>query len=360
MGGRKIMDKKKKIKIAVLMGGHSAERDVSLATGAGVIKGLSDAGFNAIGIDTALGANQLSENKIKELARIEENPPSTTELSDLDVSATIQTVSSPDHLKNVDMVFIALHGGIGENGTIQALLDMVGIPYTGSGVLASAAAMDKVTAKRIVSAAGIPTPDYFIKRSGDITDIEDLANTINDTIGFPVVIKPNDQGSSVGLNIAWSTAELSEFVDIAKGYSEIILFEKFIEGRELTVSVLGNQALPVAEVVPKDGFYDYYHKYTPGMADKIVPAPLSEEETEEVQKLGLAAFEALSCRGYARVDFRYSGDKKWYFLEANTLPGMTQTSLVPKAAKAAGIEFHELLKRIVNIALDDYEKGKKG
>jgi D-alanine-D-alanine ligase len=358
MGGKKIMDKKK-IKIAVLMGGHSAERDVSLATGAGVIKGLSDAGFNAIGIDTALGANQLSENKIKELARIEENPPSTTDLSELDVSATIQTVSSPD-LKNVDMVFIALHGGIGENGTIQALLDMVGIPYTGSGVLASAAAMDKVTAKRIVAAAGIPTPDYFIKRSGDIADIQDLTNTINDTIGFPVVIKPNDQGSSVGLNIAQSAGELSEFVDIARGYSDIILFEKFIEGRELTVSVLGDEALPVAEVVPKDGFYDYYHKYTPGMADKIVPAPLSDEESKELQKLGLAAFEALSCRGYARIDFRYSSDKKWYFLEANTLPGMTATSLVPKAAKAAGIDFSELLERIVQIALEDFKKGKKG
>jgi len=341
------------------MGGHSAERDVSLATGAGVINGLRQAGFDTIGIDTALGANQLSENKIKELARIEENPPSISELSELDASATIQTVSSPD-LKNVDMVFIALHGGIGENGTIQALLDMVGIPYTGSGVLASAAAMDKVTAKRIVSAAGIPTPDYFIKRGDDITEIENLIKTINDTIGFPVVIKPNDQGSSVGLNIAQSPAELSAFVDIAKGYSDIILFEKFIEGRELTVSVLGDEALPVAEVVPKDGFYDYYHKYTPGMADKIVPAPLSEEETEEVQKLGLAAFEALGCRGYARIDFRYSKDKKWYFLEANTLPGMTATSLVPKAAKAAGIEFPELLERIIRIALDDFKKGKKG
>jgi len=352
------MDKKKKVKIAVLMGGHSAERDVSLATGAGVIKGLSDAGFAAIGIDTALGANQLSENKIKELSRIEENPPSTTELAELDVSTTIQTVSSPD-LKSVDMVFIALHGGIGENGTIQALLDMVGIPYTGSGVLASAAAMDKVTAKRIVSAAGINTPDYFIKRGDDITEIDDLIKTINETIGFPVVVKPNDQGSSVGLNIAETEAQLGEFVDIAKGYSEVILFEKFIAGRELTVSVLGTEALPVAEVVPKDGFYDYYHKYTPGMADKIVPAPLSDEETKEVQRLGLGAFEALGCRGYARIDFRYSNDKKWYFLEANTLPGMTATSLVPKAAKAAGIEFPQLLERIVQIALDDFNKGKK-
>jgi len=340
------------------MGGHSAERDVSLASGAGVINGLRQAGYNAIGIDTALGAGQLTENKIKELSKIEENPPSTTELAELDVSTTIQTVSSPD-LKNVDMVFIALHGGIGENGTIQALLDMVGIPYTGSGVLASAVAMDKLAAKRIVSSAGIPTPDYFYKQSDEIKDMEELAKTIETTVGFPVVVKPNDQGSSVGLNIAQKPSDLGEFVKIASGYSDKILFEKFIAGRELTVSILGDEALPVAEVIPKDGFYDYYHKYTPGMADKIVPAPLSDEETREVQRLGLAAFKALGCRGYARIDFRYSRDKKWYFLEVNTLPGMTQTSLVPKAAKAAGIEFPELLDRIVRIALDDFKKGKK-
>ena len=359
MGDTKIMDEKKKIKIAVLMGGHSAERDVSLATGAGVIRGLRDAGYNAVGIDTALGARQLTENKIKELSKIEENPPSTTDLSELDVSTTIQTVSSPD-LKSVDMVFIALHGGIGENGTIQALLDMAGIPYTGSGVLASAAAMDKVTAKRVVSAAGIPTPDYFVRPSGDPGEMEQLIRTIEDTIGFPVVIKPNDQGSSVGLNIAMKPSELDKYVKEAKEYSDKVLFEKLIEGRELTVSVLGDEALPVAEVIPKDGFYDYQHKYTPGLADKIVPAPLSEDETAEVQKLGLTAFSALNCRGYARIDFRYSKDKKWYFLEANTLPGMTQTSLVPKAAQAAGIEFPELLERIVQIALDDFKKGKIG
>ncbi|UCE67902.1 MAG: D-alanine--D-alanine ligase [Candidatus Zixiibacteriota bacterium] len=352
------MDEKKKIRIAVLMGGYSAERDVSLATGAGVIKGLRDAGYNAIGIDTAMGASQLSENKIKELSKIEENPPSNTDLSELDASATIQTVSSPD-LKNVDMVFIALHGGMGENGTIQALLDIVGIPYTGSGVLASAVAMDKVAAKRIVSAAGVPTPDYFVKASSEINDMDELVKAIENTIGFPLVIKPNDQGSSVGLNIAMRPSELEKYVKQAKEYSDRVLFEKMIEGRELTVSILGNEALPVAEVIPKGGFYDYQHKYTPGLADKIVPAPLSEDETAEVQKLGLIAFRALNCRGYARIDFRYSKDKKWYFLEANTLPGMTRTSLVPKAAKAAGIEFPGLLERIVRIALDDFKRGKK-
>jgi D-alanine-D-alanine ligase len=358
MGGNEIMDEKKKIKIAVLMGGHSADRDVSLASGAGVIDGLRKAGYDAVGIDTALGANQLSDDRIKQLSRVEEKPPSTTDLSELDASTTIQTVSSPD-LKNVDMVFIALHGGMGEDGTIQALLDIVGIPYTGSGVLASAVSMDKVTAKRIVSAAGVPTPEYFVRSSSKIGDFDELIETIKNTIGFPVVIKPNNQGSSVGLNIAMKPSELDKYVKEAKEYSDKILFEKMIEGRELTVSILGDEALPVAEVIPKDGFYDYQHKYTPGLADKIVPAPLSEEETAEVQRLGLTAFKALSCRGFARIDFRYSKDKKWYFLEANTLPGMTQTSLVPKAAQAAGIDFPGLLDRIIQIALDDFKKGKK-
>ncbi len=351
------MAQKKKLTVAVLMGGHSAERDVSLATGAGVIDGLRKAGHNAVGIDTAFGAGQLTGKTVKELSKIEKNPPSTTDLESLDHRTTIQTINSQD-LKNVDLVFIALHGGIGENGTIQALLDIVGVPYTGSGLLASAVAMDKLAAKRIVSAAGIPTPDYFVRQSANIGAISDLIETIKGGVGFPVVVKPNDQGSSVGLNIANSPSELEEIVNTAKKYSDKLLFEKYIEGRELTVSMLGDQPLPVAEVVPKDGFYDYHHKYTPGMSDKIVPALISDSETKEIQRLAMEAFNAIGCRGYARIDFRRSSDGELYFLEANTLPGMTKTSLVPKAAMAAGIKFHELLDRIVLIALEDYKKEK--
>ena len=349
------MAEKKKLKIAVLMGGVSAERDVSLASGAGVIAGLRQAGHEAIGIDTAGGAGQLSS---RETPLIREKPPDSKELSTYSGETTVQTVSSPD-LRRVDLVFIALHGGSGENGTVQALLDLLKIPYTGSGVMASALAMDKLVAKKVVSASGILTPDYMVKDSESLIEDDELIKAVEDSVGFPVVVKPNDQGSSVGLDIVQSPEDLFEKARLAAEYSDKVLFEKFIPGRELTVSILGDEVLPVAEVKPKDGFYDYHHKYTPGLADKIVPAPITEEETKNIQKLGLLAFKALGCRGYARIDFRMSTEGEFYFLEANTLPGMTQTSLVPKAAKAAGIDFPQLLNRIAQIALEDFAKGKR-
>ncbi len=352
------MAEKKKLRIAVLMGGESAERDVSLATGAGVIAGLREAGHEAIGVDTALGAGQLSGPEAKKTPLIKEKPPDSKVLSTYKGETTIQTVSSPD-LRRVNLVFIALHGGVGENGTIQALLDLLKIPYTGSGVAASAISMDKQAAKKVASASGIQTPDWMVRDSESLTDEDELIRAVKESVGFPVVVKPNDQGSSVGLDIVQSPDQLFEKARLAAEYSNKVLFERFIPGRELTVSILGNEILPVAEVKPKDGFYDYHHKYTPGLTDKIVPAPITEEETKNIQKLGMSAFKALGCRGYARIDFRMSSEGEFYFLEANTLPGMTQTSLVPKAAKAAGIDFPELLNRIARIALEDFEKGKE-
>ena len=348
---------KKKLKIAVLLGGNSSERDVSVVTGKAIIDGLKEAGHEVIGIDTALGASQLPPPDKDDVPLVKEQPPDLHDLAAMGGETTIQTISSPD-LKNVDLVFIALHGGAGENGTIQALLDLMEIPYTGSGVLASAVAMDKLAAKRIVIAAGVETPDYFVRRSSDITDENELIYQVEESVGYPVVIKPNDQGSSVGLSIVHSPEKLFEGAREAARYSDRVLFEKFIEGRELTVSILGEEALPVAEVKPKDGYYDYKHKYTPGLADKIIPAELTDRERETIQKLALTAFDALNCKGYARIDFRLSPDGVYYFLEANTLPGMTPTSLVPKAAKAAGIEFPELLERISRLAIEDFEKRK--
>ena len=349
------MEKKKKLKIAVLMGGHSAERDISIMSGKGVIDGLIQAGHDVIGVDPAFG--KIAVNSPEKQA-ITETPPSTTDLSKLDTATTIQTVSSSD-LKNVDVVFIALHGGMGENGTIQALLDMLNIPYTGSGVLASAIGLDKIASKRIVQAAGVPTPDYLIISSDNLPDEKSLIDEINKTIGFPLVVKPNDQGSSVGLNISKSADDIYEYINTAANYSAKVLLEQFIEGRELTVAILGDKPLPVAEVIPEGGFYDYHHKYTPGLADKKVPAPLTDEEAKTVQNLALTAFQALGCRGFARIDFRLSPDGNWYFLEANTLPGMTATSLVPKAAKADGIGFPELLDKIVHLAYDYHMKANK-
>jgi D-alanine-D-alanine ligase len=346
----------KKLKIAVLMGGNSAERDVSLASGAGILSGLRAAGHDAIGIDTALGAGQLSAQNKAEVAGIKKKPPTIRDLSIISSETTIQTVSSPD-LKQVDLVFIALHGGMGENGTIQALLDLIDIPYTGSGVLASAAAMDKHISKKIFIASGISTPDYFVKLSQDICDEKSLISEVEKFTGFPVVVKPNDQGSSVGLDIAQDAASLFEIAKKAALYSDSVLFEKYIDGRELTVAILDDLTLPVVEIRPHDGFYDYLHKYSVGQTDYLSPAPITKDEESRVRDLALMAFKALGCRGYARVDFRMSPAGELFCLEVNTLPGMTATSLVPKAAKAAGIEFPELLSRIAESALRNRKKG---
>lgn len=341
---------KKKLKIAVVMGGNSAERDVSLSSGAGIMEGLRAAGHEPIGIDTALGAGQLTLQRKALNGGIKAEPPSVNDLSKISGENAIATISSPD-LKEVDLVFLALHGGMGENGTIQAILDIMGIPYTGSGVLASAAAMDKHFAKMIFIAAGVPTPDFLLKFAADITGETELIENIDSCLGFPVVVKPNDQGSSVGLDIAHEKSSLFTIARKAAEYSGKILFEKYIPGRELTVGILGDETLPVVEMRPHDGFYDYKHKYTTGMTDYIVPASLSPEQEARIRELGLMAFRALGCDGYARVDFRMSLNGELYCLEVNTLPGMTATSLVPKAAKAAGIEFPELLDRIARIAL---------
>lgn len=357
MGNQSDMDKKK-FKIAVLMGGNSAERDVSLSSGAGIMAGLRAAGHEAIGIDTALGAGQLSAQAKTEISGIKAEPPTVDDLSLMSSETTIQTVSSPD-LKGVDLVFIALHGGMGENGTIQALLDLMNIPYTGSGVLASAVAMDKFMSKKVFIASGIPTPDYILKPSKDVTDEAGLIAEIRASVGFPVVVKPNDQGSSVGLDIAFDEKSLYAISRKAALYSDNLLFEKYIPGRELTVGILGDETLPVVEMRPREGFYDYKAKYTAGMTEYLCPAPITAEEESRVREFGMMAFKALNCEGYARVDFRMSPEGELFCLEVNTLPGMTATSLVPKAARAAGIEFPQLLDRIARLALDRCRKGEK-
>ena len=349
------MVEEKKLKIAVLMGGNSAERDVSLASGAGVMEGLKKMGHEVIGVDTALGIGQFGARQISQSVAVGEAPPSLDALQNLSGDKAIETINSPG-LKKVDVVFIILHGGLGEDGTIQALLDLTGIPYSGSGVLASALAMDKHLSKLIFQSMGIPTPDFLVRTREGLESQSELLAAIERDLGYPVVVKPNDQGSSVGLDIAKSPDELYPKTLTAFEYSDQVLFEKYIPGRELTVAILGDETLPPVEIRPKDGFYDYHHKYTSGMTEYLSPALLNPAEEMQLRELGLKAFKALGCRGFARVDFRLAPNGHPYCLEVNTLPGMTKTSLVPKAAKAAGIEFPQLLDRIVRIAIKDHEK----
>ncbi len=237
------------------------------------------------------------------------------------------------------VVFNALHGEDGENGKIQALFDMEKIPYTGSGYYASAIAMNKFLSNLIVKNANIPVPNsILLKNNKDYNNIK--------IEKFPIVVKPNDKGSSVGISIVDSKDYLGKALDKAFEYSNEVLLEDYIAGRELTVTILGDKALPVVEIVPKNGWYDYTNKYTKGKTEYIAPAKLTETEKRKIQEYALEIFNLMGCEIYGRVDFRYNGEE-FYFLEVNTLPGMTQLSLTPMAAKSFGMSFEDLIIFII-------------
>jgi D-alanine-D-alanine ligase len=342
--------KGEKLKILVLMGGISAERDVSLASGEAIVKALMSSDHKVIALDTAQGQKLLPDTGKYIPDGVKTEPPDIVELEKKGKELALKAIDSFD-FSEVDIIFLALHGGQGEDGTIQALLDLTGKPYTGSGVLASALAMNKAMSKKIFEREGILTPDWFLVENSDLSDLSRIANQIEKGLGFPCVVKPNDQGSTVGLSIVNEKTELKKAFDFAQKYSAEFLIEKYISGRELTVGILGDKALPVIEIVPEHEVYDYECKYTKGKSNYICPAEIPEDKAKEIQTIALKVFKALGCEGYARVDFRFGDDCRFYCLEVNTLPGMTATSLVPKAAKAVGIDFSELVDRIAKLAL---------
>jgi len=247
-------------------------------------------------------------------------------------------------VKDADVVFLGLHGGQGEDGTLQALLDMAQVKYTGSGHLASALAMDKDLSKKLFRVAEVNTADWLMAPA-TIEQVEGI-------LGLPVVVKPSKQGSTVGLSVVKKRADLAAAIEEASKYDDEVMIERFIPGRELTVGVLGDVALPVGEIISKHEIYDYECKYTAGMATEEFPAKISPEATVYVQQQALAAFKALKLGGCARIDFRLTSEGEFYCLEANTLPGMTELSLIPQGAAAMGITFPELCERIVKLALD--------
>jgi D-alanine-D-alanine ligase len=329
------------LKIAVLMGGTSAERDVSLASGIRITEALRARGHDVVAVDTVSGLlTAADEQRLLAGGVVKTIPPDTKAL--VRMNAAMQGTLRA--LPKADVLFLALHGGQGEDGTLQALLDLTGVPYTGSGHLASALAMDKDLSKHLFRAAGVPTADWLMAPA--------TAEQVEATLGFPVIVKPSKQGSTVGLSIVRTGSELQPAVDEAYIHDDEVMIEQFIAGRELTVGVLGDETLPAGEIIAKHEIYDYECKYTPGMAVEEFPARLTDDETRTVQSLARKAFDALKLRGYARIDFRMSPDGTFFCLEANTLPGMTQTSLIPQAAAAAGISFPELCDRIVQLALD--------
>jgi D-alanine-D-alanine ligase len=339
------------LKITVFMGGTSAERDVSLASGVRVAEALRSRGHEVLSVDTAHGILSAPEEQALLAGKIVKTiPPDVQSL----VRLNAQLPGTLRALPSTDVVFLALHGGQGEDGTLQALLDLTGVPYTGSGHLASALAMDKDLSKHLFLAAGVPTAKWRMAPSGIGTAASsDFSEEVLREIGLPVVVKPSKQGSTVGLSVIRDITKLEAAIEEARKYDDEVMVEQFIPGRELTVGILGDEALPVGEIIPVHEIYDYECKYTAGMAREIFPADLTAEETSTVQDLARRAFRALKLGGYARIDFRMAPDGVFYCLEANTLPGMTALSLIPQAAAAAGISFPELCERIVQLALDD-------
>ena len=302
-----------KRKIAVLMGGTSAEREVSLSTGRQILGALDESRYAVSAWDTS------------------------------DISALLAALATD----RPEVAVIALHGKGGEDGTLQGLLDLLSIRYTGSGVLASALAMDKAMSKRVLMGAGVLMPqDVTLKRGEKMTD---------GALPLPQIVKPNAQGSTIGMTVVRHSDELDAALAKAFEYDDTALIEQFVTGTEITVPILGNaelEILPVVEIVPSGGFYDYHAKYTAGATDEIVPARISDALAGEARRIAAVCHRTLGCRGMSRTDMIVSSDGGIYTLEVNTIPGMTPTSLLPRSAGAAGYSFGQLLDRLIDLALE--------
>lgn len=330
----------KKLKVLLLLGGTSPEREVSKSTGKSVYQALLNLGHEVIVLDPAYGINQPLEveDYFKDNDYIE-----TLNENYLDA---VNLISA----EQINVAFLALHGKYGEDGTIQSLLELKGIKYTGSKVLSSAIAMDKIMSKILFEEYHISTPKWFHFKIGERTT-EEINEKIEAQFGYPAVVKPNDQGSTVGLTICKSSEQLDEAIHNAFEYSDRVLVEEYIPGREITVAVVDDISLPVLEIRPKHGIYDYECKYTSGMSEYVVPADLPADVSKSLQQIAVLACKSLRYEVYARVDFRLSPDNKIYVLEVNTLPGMTSLSLVPKMAKAVGLSFEQLVEKIIHLSL---------
>lgn len=329
------------MRIAVLMGGTSDERDVSLSSGAQVARALREAGHDVVAVDTVRGALPREEEERLLTEGVRAEPPEEMELALLDEGHTVALVRDPS-LGQVDLFFMALHGGSGEDGTIQSLLDVAGVAYTGSDRLGCSLAMDKEVTKRLLRDAGIPTPDWLVG--------EHTAREVEDALGLPVVVKAAGGGSSLRLHLAHDSAELEAAIADGRTWDDVVVFERYVKGREVTVGIVGDLALPVGEIIPAHEYFDYACKYQPGLAQEIFPADIPESWVKRLQELALGTHRALRMRDFSRVDFMVDGSGGMWCLEANALPGMTANSLLPKGARAAGIPFSELCHRIAVLA----------
>lgn len=342
--------------IVVLMGGLSPERDVSLTSGSLIANALIRKGHRVCLLDVYLGT-QLSGKGLEECFVTEPYPAYSvkTEVPDLEAikresgNGAAKVGSNVIPLcKYADVVFLALHGDMGENGQLQATLDSFGIRYTGSGYVGSLLAMDKDLTKKMLVGAGVPTPPWVL------VDLQgELPVQSPEEVGYPCVVKPCSGGSSVGVSMVENAFELGAALHAAAEYERYVLVEKRIVGRELTVGILAGEVLPAIEIIPKQGFYDYTNKYQGGMTEEICPADIDEQTRLQAKELTLRAFDVLRLGGYARFDWMLDADGGLWCLEANTLPGMTPTSLLPQMAAARGMDYDALCQRIVELAMQD-------
>ena len=339
------------MRIAVLCGGLSNERDVSISSGTGIVRALRSLGHRAVLIDLFLGCSDISDEMFTSEERddafsVAEAAPDLAAVRAMRPDQGLIGPGVLDACRMADIVFLAMHGEEGENGKLQALLDLNGVRYTGSGYLGSALAMNKSLTKAILAQAGIPVPKGITVNRGQ-EPYEDP--------GFPCVVKPCSGGSSVGTSIVRSREEYAAALETAFKYEDSVIAEGFISGCELTVGVLDGKAMPVIEIIPKNGFYDYKNKYQPGLTVELCPAPITAEETDRVQRLAERVYAALRLEAYGRVDFIMASDGVCYCLEANTLPGMTPTSLIPQMGAAMGLDYADLCQRLIDVSLKKYE-----
>jgi D-alanine-D-alanine ligase len=330
------------MKIAVLFGGTSEERDVSIASAAQIMPVLRALGHEVFAVDTASGRLPPAEERRLLSAGVAPEPPSGAAIDRVRGGALALSPAAFD-FHEADVVFLALHGGAGEDGRIQAVLNLAGMAYTGSNHIASAAAMDKDLSKRLFRSVGVPTADWLM---APVT-----SEAVGAALGWPVIVKPNKQGSTVGLRVVRNPADLQSAIDGALRFDDEVMVERFVPGREFTVGVLDGAALAVGEIISPGEVFDYASKYQAGGAREVFPADLPAAESALLQEYALRVHRVLKLGAYSRSDFRRDGAGGFWCLEANSLPGMTATSLLPQAAKASGIEFPELLERICRGAI---------
>jgi D-alanine-D-alanine ligase len=330
------------MRVTVLTGGTSSERDVALASAVQIVTALRSRDHDVAVVDTARGYIPRADEGRLLSGSVGVAPPSIDELHSLERGLLLSGLGNLAVIRDAEVLFLALHGGRGEDGTIQTLLEVVGVPYTGSGPLASAMAMDKDVSKRLFRDCGVPTADWAM---APIPRAEVAAS-----FGWPVVVKPSKQGSTLGLTVVKDPSDYEAAVELAARYDDEVMIERFVPGRELTVGVLEGKALAVGEIIPRHEIFDYECKYTPGMSEENFPADLPQAVARECQRLAWLAHQALKLGGYSRVDFRLTPGGEAFCLEVNTLPDMTATSLLPQSARAAGIEFPDLCERICRTA----------